>query len=187
MKEQSSGPVRVTLLLFVFVRVSGCDKSVSVGYPRGVFRYIEPDDVALSVDTACLCRNHVCPWKVDGSELALSEQEAMSLIRRVNKETDDFAGAINVTSVGPLHIAWQIKERIIFVLDLVGVELSWSREPYASDNPAVLCDSVVHGATYGEGFVCAVLIHVPVHCTAPGNRKIAILVVVAAHDLTRRL
>src|SRR5258708_36667880 len=123
----------VVVFFFVFAVVLGCDESVCVQFPQGVFRHIEADDIALRVDTACLCRNHVCPWKVDGSELALSEQEAMSLIRRVNKETDDFAGAINVTSVGPLHIAWQIEERIIFVLDLVVVVLSWRWEPYSSD------------------------------------------------------
>src|SRR5437016_14653430 len=106
MKGQSSRPVWVSLLVvvvvvvvFVFVLVSGCHESVRVQFPRGVFRYIEADDVALRVDTGCLRRNHVCPWKVDGSEVALSDQEAMSLIRRIDEESDDFAGGINIAGI----------------------------------------------------------------------------------------
>ena len=64
MKGQTSGSVRVSLVIFVFVLVSACDESVRVQFPRGVFRYIDPDDVALSIDTACLCRDYVFPWKV---------------------------------------------------------------------------------------------------------------------------
>src|SRR5216684_1485281 len=135
-----------------------------VRYPSGVFRYIEPDDVTLRVDTACLGRNHVCPWKVDGSELALSEQEAMSLIRRVDKKSDDLAGGINVAGIRRDRIRY-VEKLIVSVLHLVGVESGWGRKDHANDNSAVSCDSVVHGARHGEGLVCAALIHVPVHCT----------------------
>src|SRR6184192_2181465 len=108
MKGQSSRSVWVSLLVvvvFVVVLVSGCHESVCVQFPRSIFRYIESDDVALRIDTACLCRDHVFPWKVDGSELALSEQKAMSLIRRIDKKPHDLAGGINVTSIG-YHGVW---------------------------------------------------------------------------------
>src|SRR5882672_9327646 len=84
MKGQTSTSVGISLL--VFVLVSACDESVCVQFPRDIFRYIEPDDVGLRIDTACLCRDHVFPWEVDGSEVALSEQEPMSLIRRVGEK-----------------------------------------------------------------------------------------------------
>src|SRR5260221_14386482 len=95
----------VVVFFFVFAVVLGCDESVCVQFPQGVFRHIEADDIALRVDTACLCRDHVCPWKVDGTELALSEQEAMSLIRRVDKETKGLCGGINVTN-SRHHCRW---------------------------------------------------------------------------------
>src|SRR6266446_3088155 len=149
MKGQSPGSVRVSLLFYVFVRVPRCDEPVRVRYPCGVFRYIEPDDVALRVDTACLRRNHVCPWKVDGREVALSDQEAMSLIRRIDEESDDFAGGINVAGIRRDRIR-NVEKLIVSVLRLVGVEGGGSRKDHADDNRAVPSDSVVHGARHGE-------------------------------------
>src|SRR5256886_4552362 len=106
----------------LFLLVSGCHESVRVQFPRGVFRYIEPDDVALRIDTACLCRDHVFPWKVDGSELALSEEEPVRLIRRIDEKSNDLAGGINVTSIGH-HAVWWIDHFCDSAVHLVGMEM----------------------------------------------------------------
>src|SRR5882762_9536676 len=151
MKGQSSGSVRVSLVIFVFVLVlvSGCEESVCVQFPCGVFRYIEPHDIALRIDTACLCRDYVFPWKVDGSEVALSEQEPMSLTRRVGEKSNDLAGGINVTSIGH-HGVWWIDHLSNSVVHHIGMEGSHVRKDYADDQPAVPRYSIVHAPKHGE-------------------------------------
>src|SRR6266850_6767421 len=164
MKGQSSGSVRVSLVIFVFVLVlvSGCEESVCVQFPCGVLRNIEPDDVALRADAACLCGDHVFPWKVDGSELTLSEQEPMRLIRRIDEKSNDFAGGINVTSIGHYGV-WWIDLFSDSVVHLVGMEGSHVRKDYADDQPAVPRYSIVHAPKHGELLVGSVLQHKPVH------------------------
>src|SRR5882724_4962102 len=149
-------------VVFVLVLVSGSDESVCVQFPRDIFRYIEPDDVALRIDTACLCRDHVFPWEVDGSEVALSEQEPMSLIRRVGEKSNDLAGGINVTSIGH-HGVWWIDHFSDPVVHLVGMEGSHVRKDYADDQPAVPRYSIVHAPKHGELLVVSVLQHKAVH------------------------
>src|SRR5882672_9196095 len=183
MKGQSSGSVRVSLVIFVFVfvfvlvLVSGCEESVCVQFPCGVFRYIEPDDVALRIDTTCLCRDHVFPWKVNCSELALSEQEPMRLIRRIDEKSNDLAGGINVTSIGH-HGVWWIDLFSDSVVHLVGMEGSHVRKDYADDQPAVPRYSIVHTPKHGELLVGSVLQHKPVH----RRRGIDTQIVETTHD-----
>ena len=107
------------------------------------------------------------------------------LIRRADKKSDDLAGGINLSGIRRNKIPY-VEKLIVSVLHVVGVEGGGGRKDHANDNSAMPCDSVVHGARHGEGWGCAALIQVLMHCTAPGNRKIATLVVVAAHDLACR-
>src|SRR5215472_16175874 len=107
----------------------------------------------------------------------------MGLLRGVDKEAHDLAFGINIASIGELHITWQIEQLVDAVLHLIGMKFIWRRPNHPNDEPAVARDSVMHGAGHGQGLVASVLIHISVHRAAAGNRKITILMMVAAHYL----